>query len=61
METLKLSTLILTVSPDLYELLKEEELDSEVILHTDIRLINRKDLNEIIEQTIQHHHKKPYH
>ncbi|MFC4077047.1 hypothetical protein [Salinithrix halophila] len=60
METMKLSTLVLTVSPDLYELLRKEELESEVIV-PDIRLLNREDLSEIIEQAIKHHHRPPYH
>ncbi|SDX51006.1 hypothetical protein SAMN05444487_12114 [Marininema mesophilum] len=60
METMKLSTLILTVSPDLYELLRDVELDSEVIV-TNIQSINRDDLSEIISQAIEHHHCPPYH
>ncbi|OYD09026.1 hypothetical protein [Paludifilum halophilum] len=59
METMKLSTLILTFSPELYELLREEELESEVIV-TDLGKLNREDLSEIIEQTIQHHNRAPY-
>ncbi|QKG85257.1 hypothetical protein GXN76_12740 [Kroppenstedtia pulmonis] len=60
METMKLSTLILTLSPELYELLREEELEAEVIV-TSLRALNQKDLGEIIEQTIQHHHRSPFH
>ncbi|WP_142505114.1 hypothetical protein [Melghirimyces algeriensis] len=60
MQTMKLSDLILTISPDLYDLLRKEELESEVIVH-DIGSLNREDISEIIEQAIQHHHKAPYH
>ncbi|PTX55163.1 hypothetical protein C8P63_12143 [Melghirimyces profundicolus] len=60
MQTMKLSALILTVSPDLYDLLRKEELDSEVLV-TDIQALNREDISEIIEQAIQQHHRAPYH
>ncbi|SFS44768.1 hypothetical protein [Marininema halotolerans] len=60
METMKLSTLILTVSPELYELLRDVELDSEVIV-SNIQAINREDVSEIIVQAIEHHHCPPYH
>lgn len=60
MQMMKLSTLILTVSPELYELLREEELESEVIV-SDFRKLNKKDISEIIEQTIQHYHQAHYH
>ncbi|MFD1427353.1 uncharacterized protein (DUF433 family) [Kroppenstedtia sanguinis] len=60
MQTMKLSTLILTVSPELYELLREEELESEVIV-SDLRALNKKDISEIIEETIQHYHRAYYH
>lgn len=58
---MKLSTLVLMVSPDLYELLKKEELDSEIVLQGDVRSIDRKDLSEIIDKMIQYHHNAPYH
>ncbi|MDR6227414.1 hypothetical protein [Desmospora profundinema] len=60
METMKLSTLILTVCPDWYDLLRKEELDSEIIV-TDLQALKREDISEIIGQTIQHHHRAPYH
>ncbi|MDA8354279.1 MAG: hypothetical protein M0Z65_14090 [Firmicutes bacterium] len=60
MQTIKLSALILTVSPELYDLLRQEELESEVIV-SDLRSLNQEDVSEIIEQAITHHHRAPYH
>jgi hypothetical protein len=60
METMKLSRLILTICPDWYDLLRKEELDSEIIV-TDVRTLKREDISEIIGQTIEHHHRAPYH
>lgn len=60
-ETMKLSTLVLTVSPDLYDLLKEEELNSHIVIRGDVSSIGPEDLNEIIARTIEYHHSAPYH
>jgi hypothetical protein len=62
METIKLSKLVMAVSPELYDLLTEAERDSEIVVQGDINRLGEEDINYIIEKTIAHHHQDtPYH
>jgi hypothetical protein len=56
MQTVKLSQLVLAVSPELYELLTEAELGASILVHGELSNINREDINRIIAQTIVYHH-----
>ncbi len=55
MKTIKLSNLVLTVSPDLYDLLTEVELDSYVLVERELTEFNREELNDIIARAIVFH------
>ena len=61
METLKLSTIVLTVTPDLYSMVTREELGSDVILQGDVQALNRDDVNRIIASAIEQNVVTPYH
>ncbi|MBA4492809.1 hypothetical protein ACFO25_09035 [Paenactinomyces guangxiensis] len=62
MQTVKLSDLVLAVSPELYDLLTEAERDSDIIVQGDPRSLSEEDINTIIAQTIAHYHQNgPYH
>ncbi|MCS1350080.1 hypothetical protein [Mechercharimyces sp. CAU 1602] len=61
MATMKLSTLVLTVSPKLYKLLKKEELEAEVIVRCELSEINEEDIDEIIAHTIEFYQNSPHH
>ncbi|MGA9174123.1 MAG: hypothetical protein WBZ33_09145 [Thermoactinomyces sp.] len=56
MQTVRLSQLVLAVSPELYELLTEAELGASVLVHGELSGINRDDINRIVAQTIAYHH-----
>lgn len=62
MQSIKLSELVLAVSPELYDLLTEAERDSDIILQGDVSSLDEEDINYIIEKTIAHYHQDaPYH
>lgn len=61
METLKLSTIVMTVTPDLYGLLTKEELEADVIIQGDIKTLKREDVNRIIASAIEQNVATPYH
>jgi hypothetical protein len=62
MQTIKLSKLVLEVSPELYELLTEAERDSDIIVQGDPFALNEEDINVIVAETIAHYHQDmPYH
>ena len=42
METLKLSTIVMTITPDLYGLLTKEELEADVLIQGDIEKLKRE-------------------
>lgn len=56
MQTMKLSQLVLVVSPELYDLLTETERNANVMVHGKISDINKDDMNRIVAQTIVYHH-----
>ncbi|GAB7389044.1 hypothetical protein BSNK01_28820 [Bacillaceae bacterium] len=52
MEAVKLSTIILTLKPELYDFLTPEELNSYIVLRNGIAALTDKDLLEIIQASI---------
>ncbi|TCS83699.1 hypothetical protein [Tepidibacillus fermentans] len=58
METVKLSTLVRFVLPELQELLTVQELEMPVVLKNGIDSISYEDILEIIEATISHMNEK---
>lgn len=60
-ETLKLSTLVMTVTPELYSLLTKEELEADVMIQGDIGKLKREDVNRIIASAIEQNVSTPYH
>ncbi|MGA8943685.1 MAG: hypothetical protein WB502_13390 [Thermoactinomyces sp.] len=56
MQTVKLSQLVLALSPELYDLLTETERNANVMIHGKLSDINRDDMNRIVAQTIAYHH-----
>ena len=55
---MKLSTALLDCSPELYELLREEELESERIV-SDLCKLNKKTSGDY-EEPIEHYHQAHY-
>jgi hypothetical protein len=56
MQTVKLSQLVLAVSPELYDLLTEAERNSDILVHGELSELNKEDMNRIIAQTIANYH-----
>lgn len=52
METLKLSEIVLSVRPELYRLLTEQELDLPIVLKHGLGSIQAEDILQIIEASI---------
>lgn len=52
METYKLSTIVLAVTPELYSFLKPQELDSQIVLRNGMNALDMQDVLEIIEASI---------
>ncbi|RAL25627.1 hypothetical protein [Thermoflavimicrobium daqui] len=62
MKTVKLASLILAVSPELYDLLTESELNSYVLIERDFEKLKPEDLNDIIVKAIAYNQINPrYH
>jgi hypothetical protein len=61
MQTIKLSELVLAVSPELYDLLTEAERESDILIQGDLLSLSEEDINIIVAQTIAHHQNEPYH
>ena len=61
LETLKLSTIVMTITPDLYGLLTKEELEADVLIQGDIEKLKREDVNRIIASAIEQNVATPYH
>lgn len=61
METLKLATIVLTVTPDLYALLTQKELNADVMIQGDVDTLEREDVNKIIASAIEQSVSTPFH
>jgi hypothetical protein len=60
MQTVKLSQLVLAVSPELYDLLTEAERNSDILVHGELSELNKEDMNRIIAQAIVNYHGNAY-
>lgn len=60
METVKLSSIVMKYSPELFPFLKKKELNSMIVLRDGIRILERSDAVEIIEYSICEHQKDTY-
>lgn len=61
METLKLSTIVMAITPDLYGLLTEKELQADVLIQGDYQKLKREDVSRIIASAIEQNASTPYH
>ncbi|MBP1933718.1 hypothetical protein [Ammoniphilus resinae] len=61
METLKLAEIVLSVNPDLYQLLKTEELNQDIVLRNGLHSLKAHDLLEIVEASIAHNQNNALH
>lgn len=60
MQTIKLSQLVLAVSPELYDLLTEAERNASVMVHGALSDINQEQMSWIIQETIAYHQSNGY-
>jgi hypothetical protein len=56
-ETVKLSRIVLKVSPELAAFLTRSELNSEIVLRNGIEALEAQDVMEIIQYSISEHQK----
>ncbi|MDR6878932.1 hypothetical protein J2X61_000677 [Bacillus sp. 3255] len=57
METVKLSRIVMKLTPELYPFLTSCELDSEIVLMFGLEALEAEDVMEIIQFSITEHHK----
>lgn len=57
METVKLSSIVMKLTPELYPSLKRVELDSEIVLANGLDALESEDALEIIQYSISEHQK----
>jgi hypothetical protein len=57
METVKLSRIVMRLTPELYPFLKTKELDSEIVLRDGLEALETDDAVEIIQFSISEHQK----
>ncbi|MBE1441084.1 hypothetical protein GGC63_000501 [Paenibacillus sp. OAS669] len=57
METVKLSTIVMRLTPELYPFLKRSELDFEIVLRNGLEALEAEDAMEIIQYSISEHQK----
>lgn len=60
METVKLSRIVMKLTPELFSFLKPRELDSEIVLVHGIEALEAEDAIEIIQYSISEHQKDAY-
>ncbi|CAN7396015.1 MULTISPECIES: hypothetical protein [Paenibacillus] len=56
-ETVKLSRIVMKLTPELYPSLTSNELESEIVLRFGIEALAAEDVMEIIQFSISEHHK----
>lgn len=59
-ETVKLSAIVMKLTPELYPFLKKNELESEIVLRNGIDALEAEDAVEIIQYSISEHQKDAY-
>ncbi len=60
METVKLSRIVMRLTPDLYPFLTSNELNSEIVLMYGLESLEADDVMEIIQFSISEHQKDAY-
>ncbi|MCS7460158.1 hypothetical protein N0M98_08395 [Paenibacillus doosanensis] len=56
-ETVKLSTIVMRLTPELYPFLKRSELDFEIVLRNGLEALEAEDAMEIIQYSISENQK----
>ncbi|MFD0698587.1 hypothetical protein ACFQZT_31420 [Paenibacillus sp. GCM10027628] len=59
-ETVKLSRIVMKLTPELYPFLTSYELDSEIVLRYGLEALEAEDVMEIIQFSISEHHKDAF-
>lgn len=59
MQTIKLSTLVLNMTPELYELLTEVERNSDIVIQGELSSLTKAEINMIIVEAIAFHAQSP--
>jgi hypothetical protein len=59
-ETVKLSRIVMKLTPDLYPFLTSNELNSEIVLMYGLEALEADDVMEIIQFSISEHQKDAY-
>ncbi|MCR8643891.1 hypothetical protein NV379_14640 [Paenibacillus sp. N1-5-1-14] len=57
METVKLSRIVMNLTPELYSFLKSDELESDIVLRYGLDRLDPEDVIEIIQISITEHRK----
>ncbi|MEI7026834.1 hypothetical protein [Paenibacillus sp. y28] len=57
METVKLSRIVMKLTPEVVPCLSTSELDSDIVLRYGLDALDREDVLEIIQYSISEHHK----
>jgi len=57
-ETVKLSRIVMEVTPEFYPFLKQSELDSSIVLRDGLDVLDPQDAVEIIQHSIYQHQKE---
>lgn len=59
-ETVKLSRIVMELTPEFFPFLKQSELDSVIVLRDGLNVLNPQDALEIIQHSIYEHQKHSY-
>jgi hypothetical protein len=60
METVKLSRIVMKLTPELYPFLRHSELNSEIVLKNGLEALESEDVMEIIQYSISEHQKDAF-
>jgi hypothetical protein len=59
-ETVKLSRIVMKLTPELYPFLREKELNSEIVLRNGLEALETEDVLEIVQFSISEHQKDAF-
>ncbi|KIL38595.1 hypothetical protein SD70_25560 [Gordoniibacillus kamchatkensis] len=59
-ETVKLSRIVMKLSPELVPFLKKQELDSDIVLMDGLDALEAEDVMEIVQFSISEHNRDAY-
>jgi hypothetical protein len=59
-ETVKLSRIVMKLTPELYPFLKKNELDSDIVLMDGLESLEAKDVMEIVQFSIKEHQRDAF-